>query len=314
MLSGTSLKHAVRISEWVQKGSYVQANVHKNIWGILWYGYICINAFWTILKKNWGTLVCEVPYGCIYTVPVGSPPLPYAPYPPPGVHYLSSMVSEEAMTAKRIAVRLNKFIKDERFRQIVTGENELDIADIVKNKRVIIVDTSGMSLDKRIYITSLFSFAIKFYCEFQKQSEFKLLMFYLDECWMGINDSFDFLLTFSRSFNVGLTLAHQNIHQFPDYKTVKKNFSICNTKVAFLPAGNEEARLMAEIYGLEQADFRDLEEYEAWVRIGNQNSLVKTYPPPEPEKTEMPTAEIVPEMEIMGKPSINFLRDCWFSC
>jgi len=223
-------------------------------------------------------------------------------------------LSEEVMTAKRIAIRLNKFIKDERFRQIVTGQNELDIADIVKNKKIIIVDTSGMTRDKRIYITSLFSFAIKSYCEFQKQDEYKPLMFYLDECWMGINDSFEYLLSFARSFKVGLTLAHQDVHQFPDYKTVKKITSICNTKVTFLPAGNEEARLMAEIYGLEQADFRDLEEYEAWVRIGNQNSLVKTYPPPEPEKMEIPTAEIVPEMEIMENPAINFLRDCWFSC
>ena len=110
-----------------------------------------------------------------------------------------------------------------------------------------------------------------------------------------------------------LTSAHQNIHQFPDYKTVKKIISICNTKVAFMPAGNEEARLLAEIYGLEQADFRDLEEYEAWVRIGNQNSLVKTYPSPKPEEDEIPKTEIVSEIEIMEKPAINFLRDCWFS-
>lgn len=131
---------------------------------------------------------------------------------------------------------------------------------------------------------------------------------------MGINDSFEYLLSFARSFKVGLTLAHQDIHQFPDYKTVKKITSICNTKVSFLPAGNEEARLMAEIYGLEQADFRDLEEYEAWVRIGNQNSLVKTYPPPKPESVEISTADIVPDMEIMEKQTVNFLRDCWFSC
>ena len=36
---------------------------------------------------------------------------------------------DEVMTAKRIAVRLNKFVNDDRFRRIVTGENQLDIAD-----------------------------------------------------------------------------------------------------------------------------------------------------------------------------------------
>ncbi len=68
---------------------------------------------------------------------------------------------------------------------------------------------------------------------------------------------------------------------------MKKITAICNTKVAFIPAGNEEARLMAEIYGLTQGDFRDLDEYEAWVRIGNKNSLVKTFRPPEPESDKI---------------------------
>ena len=137
---------------------------------------------------------------------------------------------------------------------------------------------------------------------------------------MGINDSFEYLLSFARTFKVGLTLAHQALHQFPDYKTLKKITSICNTKVAFMPAGNEEARLMAEIYGLSQGDFRDLDQYEAWGRIKNQNSLVKTFRPPEAETDEIPyfktdsTNDLPENQEMNKKPSINFLRDCWFSC
>jgi len=64
----------------------------------------------------------------------------------------------------------------------------------------------------------------------------------------------------------------------------------------------------------EQADFRDLEEFEAWVRIGNQNSLVKTYPPPKPEIDEIPKADKLSEIALTEKTKINLLRDCWFSC
>ena len=229
-------------------------------------------------------------------------------------------VPEENLTAKRIAIRLSKFVKDERFRKIITGENGLDIAELARKQKVIIVDSSGMSLDKRIYITALFSFAVKSYCEFQKQKNYYPLMFYLDECWMGINDSFEYLLSFARSFKVGLTLAHQNIHQFPDYKTVKRIISICNTKIAYFPAGNDEARLLAENFGLTQDDFRNLEKYQAWVRIGNKNSLVKTYAPPEPNSLDVPGTESIEEttldqtsFEDKTQP-MNFLRDCWFSC
>jgi type IV secretory pathway TraG/TraD family ATPase VirD4 len=221
---------------------------------------------------------------------------------------------DEVITAKRIAVRLNKFVNDDRFRRIVTGENQLDIADIAQNRRVIVVDASGMSTDKRVYITSLFSFAMKSYCEFQKQEKEHPLMFYLDECWMGINDSFDYLLSFARSFKIGLTLAHQNISQFADQKTVKRIVSNCNTKVSFFPAGNEEARMLAEIYGLEQEDFRTLDKYQAWVRIGNMNSLIKTYPPPKPESLAVPGEIAQAEPERAEPPAVNFLRDCWFTC
>ena len=228
--------------------------------------------------------------------------------------------SDEALTAKRISVRLHKFIEDKRFKKIVTGENQLDIAKIAKNKEVVIVDTSGIPMDKRVYITSLFSFAVKSYCEFQKQQQHHPLMLYLDECWMGINASFDYLLSFSRSYKIGLVLAHQNIHQFPDHRTVKIIVSTCHTKIGFAPAGNDEARLLAEVFGLTQQDFRNLEQYEAWVRIGGQNSLVKTFPPPEleifidPAIVSAPQAtaeEFVPE-NIPEK--VNFLKETWFSC
>lgn len=221
--------------------------------------------------------------------------------------------ADEVATARRISVRLNKFVNDERFRRIVTGENQLDIDDIAKNRRVILVDTSGMAMDKRIYITALFSFAMKSYCEFDKEKH-DPLMFYLDECWMGINDTFQYLLSFARSYRIGVTLAHQYINQFPRFETVKMMLSICNTKVAFFPAGADEARVMAEIYGLEQQDFRNLEKYQAWVRIGNKNTLIKTYPPPQPERHELPS-EIPDAAPAKPRaPAVNFLRDCWFTC
>ena len=232
---------------------------------------------------------------------------------------IGGRLSDEAMTAKRIAVRLHKFVDDERFKKIVTGENQLDIADIAKNKKVVIVDTSNMAMDKRIYITSLFSFAVKSYCDLQKQKKYYPLMFYLDECWMGINDSFEYLLAFSRSFKVGITLGHQNIHQFPSSQTVKKITSTCYTKIGFAPAGNEEARLLSEIYGLTQQDFRNLEKFEAWAKIGNQNSLIKMFPPPVPDTDENPAwkEDVVTGEERAGQVeygSVNFLRETWFSC
>lgn len=234
--------------------------------------------------------------------------------------------SDEALTAKRVSIRLSKFVQDESLKKVINGENQLDIAEIAKNGQVVIVDTSGMSMEKRIYVTSLFSFAVKSYVEFQKQEEYHPLMFYLDECWMGVNSSFEYLLKFGRSFKVGFTLAHQEISSFPSIRTLKSIISNCNTKIGMFPAGPEETAMLADVYGITKKDFLELGKHQAWVRILNRNSLVKTFPPPVPEMMETPTELLhketknsdmdIPASDIL-KPSdmiCNFLKECWFPC
>ncbi|WP_028316603.1 type IV secretory system conjugative DNA transfer family protein [Desulfatibacillum aliphaticivorans] len=232
-------------------------------------------------------------------------------------------------TAISLASRLGGFIEDERFRRIVTGPNQLDIAKISKQGKIVLVDVSGLSDEKRIYLSALFSFAVKSYVEFQKmpESERKPLMFYFDECYMGINETFDRLLAFARSYKVGLTLAHQSVEQFESERVLRRIVSLCNTKIGFRAPGYAEARLLAETYGLTQEDFRSLKQYEAWVRFDHrgavENSHIKTYPPPHPVKLEEPLmvdlagareADPGPAPISSGPEEINFLRDAWFSC
>ena len=88
---------------------------------------------------------------------------------------------------------------------------------------------------------------------------------------------------------------------------------------------------MAEVYGLTKKDFIGLDDYQAWVRIKNKNSLVKTFPAPVPEIiVEPPVAatNLYEDMETQSDsmkdiggetttnsiPSCNFLKDCWFPC
>lgn len=233
--------------------------------------------------------------------------------------------SEEAQTAKRLSIRLSKFVQDESLKKVINGDNQLDIAEIAKNGQVVIVDTSGMSMEKRIYVTSLFSFAVKSYVEFQKQEVYSPLMFYLDECWMGVNSSFEYLLKFGRSFKVGFTLAHQEISSFPSIRTLKSIISNCNTKIAMFPAGPEETAMLADVYGISRKEFLELGKHQAWVRILNRNSLVKTYPPPVPEVMATPPViqedfkeadRLQPRAEDVAPSEVpcNFLKDCWFPC
>lgn len=144
-------------------------------------------------------------------------------------------------------------------------------------------------------------------------------MFYLDEAWMGVNQSFDYLLSFGRSFKTSFNLATQSIHQFESVKELKLIMSLCNTKVALLAGGDDEAKLLASVYGLPATAFISLEKYQAWARIFNRNSLIKTYPFPELNDQSLPFkpgGQAVYQDDPQPTPEVktSFLKECWFSC
>jgi len=221
-----------------------------------------------------------------------------------------SFNSSESETGKKVAIRLTKFLKNKKFLRIIKGEDTLNIEDIAQNKKVLLVDLSGMKDDLKILLTSMISCAIKTYCETRRPEECNdPLMFYFDECWMGINESFKFLLSDARDYEIGFTLANQYIKQFKNLDTIEMISGLCNTKIGFLLPGENEAKLMANAMDLKSRDFKDLDEFDAWVRIINKNSLITTYPPLKVDKIESPP--IPPEHPPEQK--VNFLKEGWIT-
>ena len=219
--------------------------------------------------------------------------------------------SSEALTAKTVAIRLSKFLRNKKFLKLIKGRDTLDIEDIAKNKKVLLVDTSDMTMDRRILFTAMLSCAVKSYCEFNTNKKYHPLMFYMDECWMGINDSFEYLLSDARDYQVGFTLANQHINQFPNYnnlnnKLVSMMGALCNTKVSFFLPGADESKMMSRVYGLKAEEFINLEDYDAWVRIKNKNSLVTAHPPIIVNEIFQPPAPT-------ASGEFNFLKDSWIS-
>lgn len=213
--------------------------------------------------------------------------------------------------AKRVASRLMEISTGE-MKNFVIGENELDISEIVEKEKVILVDTSHMNRNNRIYLSNLIVYAVLSYCEFAKKKE-KPLLVYVDEFQIVVSSLFSELLARSRSSNVGFTLAHQTFHQIP--RTILSDiFGTVSTQICFR-CGDEEASRFAPIFGVKSQDVFNLPKYQAWVRIGIDNILIETYPPklgkvpdinfpsPHKEQSEIPLSEIF----------YNFLNDEWIS-
>jgi len=201
-------------------------------------------------------------------------------------------------SAKRVASRLLE-ISEGKMRDIVQGENELYISDLVKNGQSLLVDTSRMSRNSRIYLSNLIVYSVLSYCEYY-DGEKKPLIVYVDELKTVISPLFTELLARSRGKQVGFVLAHQNINQLTPSEV---SGIMGNTKTYILfNCGLDEADKYAPMFDVKPKDLFSLEKYQAWVRIGNKNSLVKTFKPllekvpdlpEELEKINTPPDEII---------------------
>jgi type IV secretory pathway VirB4 component len=182
---------------------------------------------------------------------------------------------EKVESAKRVASRLAE-ISQGKMQHMVNGENELNISELVQNGESLLVDTSRMNTNNRIYLTNLIVYAVLSYCEFE-QTPRKPLIIYVDEFQTVVSKVFPELLARCRSEKVGFVLAHHDFEEI-DRTTLSSILGNVDTQVVFR-CGDTEATRFSKIFGVTPQDLMNLEKFMAWVRIGIENTLVTTYPP-----------------------------------
>lgn len=215
--------------------------------------------------------------------------------------------SNRVECAQRVASRLLE-ISNGEMKNFVIGKNELDITEIVQKGKVLLVDTSRMNRNSRIYLSNLIVYSVLSYCDFAPIKD-NPLMVYVDEFQIVVSESFSDLLARSRGSQVGFTLAHQNFLQIPK-TTLGSIFGNVGTSICFR-CGDEEAKRFAPLFGVKAPEIFNLPKYQAWVRIGTDNMLIETFPPRIPG---IPQDTATVQLEIpLPEKSYDFLGDRWIN-
>ncbi len=218
-------------------------------------------------------------------------------------------------SAQRVAARLSEISTGE-MKRFTIGKNELDIEDIVKNKKVILVDTSRMTKNSKIYLTNLLVYAVYSYALFSENMFVKNpdpLLVYVDEFSIVVSDLFDELLATTRKQSIGFVLAHQNFSQIPK-NILDTVMGVVDTMITFA-CGDTEAKRFSEIYDVKPRELMDLQPYSAWIRLGNDNILTDLYEPIINYVPSLPEKTISPK-PIDTPPNYWFLadeKDSWIS-
>jgi len=212
---------------------------------------------------------------------------------------------EWVQASERVSSRLNNFISDDRIKRLITGKNTLSFRDIIENGKIFLLNTAGMSFEQRAYITNLIVYGIFSYMEHEREKDGKPFFCYIDEFEICVSNLFSNLLALARSSKVGFTFAHHAFDQLPQnivnsIKGIADNFVIYR-------CGEDEAKSMSSIFGIEARNFMNLPDYEAWARLKTDNIIFTAFKPFE-------ASEELPSFKEKPNEGFSFLRDDWFSC
>ena len=208
---------------------------------------------------------------------------------------------EHHITAKSIVDRLKQLINHEDVRPFITGDNELNIPDMLRNGESLLVDTSGMSSNNKIFISNLIFHSVTSYI-FYDRLKIPLLV-YIDEFQRCASDLIRDILEFGRGEQVGFVLAHHDFSEFKNKDLIKSVTSISNNYAIFR-CGEDEDKYFFNTFKLKQGELKQLDDYEAWIRLKTDNIKIETYPP---KLKDPPDINFKKELET----KYNFLRNAF---
>jgi len=192
--------------------------------------------------------------------------------------------AEKRQSAKRVATRLAEFCYNPVLSKFVLNKDEFNVEKFVKEKKIVIFDLSGFDDDTKVYLANLAIAAVKSYYNHKPSEGGDPLYLYCDEFHRFAYPYWEQFLTQSRKHNIAVTLAHQ-IHKQISEKELNAALGSVENYAVF-SCGPLEAKNMGELYDIKPEILKNLKKYQAYIRVGNKNHLVSTYPPPEPPKRE----------------------------
>jgi hypothetical protein len=179
-----------------------------------------------------------------------------------------------AKSVGSIITRLNDFLVEEPIRNMVTQPvNRLDFAQIMDTGKIFLARLSqGLLNNENAHLLGTLMISkfqqIAMARQSQEASQRRPFWIYCDECHNFVTPSMAQILTSTRKYNVGLTLAHQDLQQLKrDSEVASAILSGCYTRVVF-HVGDADARTLDEGFShFEAFDLTNLETFTSVARV-----------------------------------------------
>lgn len=204
----------------------------------------------------------------------------------PSLHYYWK--HEYPMMRKGIApllTRIDTFLRPKPVRYMLAQKDGVDIARALEDNMIVLLKLSqGLIGESNSHLLGAMFLAKFNQAILGRQSlrkdERSPYFLYLDEFQNFITPSIEKILSGSRKYGVGLTVAHQELAQIQDVQLLNSVISNPKTRICFRLGDSDAKKLESGFSYFEQDDLQNLERGQAIMRISsNRNDFnLRTFP------------------------------------
>lgn len=180
-------------------------------------------------------------------------------------------------TRDGIIQRLTLLLSDERLLPIICGNNAIEWGDFIQKGESLIVDCSGMSMDKMRFMGAIISHGLKSFFRYEKRKEYRPCVLYVDECQNFVNENWLEILKEGRKYKLATVLATQ------DFAVINERMVRVMLNVGSILAfrsGHREASMIAREVGVPAEVIQNLEKYHVVFKTPSETGIAKMPRPP----------------------------------
>ena len=214
--------------------------------------------------------------------------------------YIKNMQGDKE-TRDGIIARLSFVLSDERMLKILCGNDSIEWGELIRNRETFILDCSGMSREKMIFVGTLVSHGISSYFRYAKPKEYFPLSLYIDECHNYVNPFLFDILKEGRKYKISCILATQ------DFAVIEERMARVMLNVGNIVSyrlGNREAAFVARELDIPSQDIQFIEKYHVVYLTPKGKGMAKAQRPPYFLPKEPPVAV---------EPQRKAIKPSWFT-
>ena len=202
----------------------------------------------------------------------------------------------DGQTRDGILSRLDMLLSDPIFKDIVCGNEAIDIGRLTEAQETLILDASRFSRNQMIFLGALTTNLVKAYFRFSPPRDYKPLLVFIDELYNFVSPDINITLREGRRYRVSFIMATQDFPRQAE-DLIRIILSNAGTLLAFRVGNREAAMIQKEFRNLTVEEIQFPEKYYASFRTRSEEGIVKT--------SKMMPVKLLPKPSIERKPQLS---------